>query len=81
MLRVSGVPVSNVKLFALFVCGVILLSGAIDASGLVELKEVPVVIDKFCLDLITSFNDVISVGYVGGSLRSEEYSFSKELRG
>ena len=39
------------------------------------------VIDEFYSDLVTSFKDVVSVSYVGGSLRFEEYSFSKELRG
>ena len=81
MLRVGGVPVSDVKLFALFVCGTILLPGAEDASVFVELKEVPIVIDEFYSDLVASFKDVVSVGYVRGSLRFEEYSFSKELRG
>ena len=65
----------------LFVRGAILFLGAVDASGLVELKEVPVVIDKFYSDLIVSFKNVVPVSYVGGSLRSKEYSFSKELRG
>ena len=65
----------------MFVCGAILFLGALDTSGLVELKEVPVVIDKFYSDLIVSFKNVVPVSYVRGSLRSKEYSFSKELRG
>ena len=81
MFRVGGVPVPDVKLLALFVCSAILFSGAKDASVLVELKEVPIVIDELYSDLVASFKDVVSVGYVGGSLRFEEYSFSKELRG
>ena len=81
MLRVGGVPVSDVKLLALFVCSAILFSGAEDASVFVELKEVPIVIDEFYSDLVTSFKDVVSVSRVRGSLRFEEYSFSKELRG
>ena len=81
MLRVGGVPVSDVKLLALFVCGAVLFPGAENASVFVELKEVPIVIDEFYSDLVTSFKDVVSVSYVRGSLRLEEYSFSKELRG
>ena len=81
MLRVGGVPVSDVKLLALFVCSAVLFSGTEDASVFVELKEVPMVIDEFYSDLVTSFEDVVSVSCVGGSLRLEEYSFSKELRG
>ena len=81
MFWISGVPVSDLVLFELFVCSAILFLGAINASTLVELEEVPVVVDEFYSDLIVSFKDVISVSYVGGSLRFEEYSFSKELRG
>ena len=81
MFRVGGVPVPDVKLLALFVRSAILFFGAEDASVLVELKEVPIVIDKFYSDLVTSFEDIVSVSYVRGSLRFEEYSFSKELRG
>ena len=81
MLRIGGVPVPDVKLLALFVCGAILLLGAVDASGFIKLKEVPVVIDELYSDLIVSFKNVVSVSYIGGSLRFKEYSFSKELRG
>ena len=81
MFWISGVPVSDVVLLKLFVRGTILFLGAIDASGFVELEEVPVVVDKLYSDLIVSFKDVISVGYVRGPLCFEEYSLSKEFRG
>ena len=81
MFRVSGVPVADVKFFALFVCRAILFPGAKDTSVFVELKEVPIVIDEFYSDLVASFKDVIPVSYVRGSLRFKEYSFSKEFRG
>ena len=81
MFRISGVPVADVKLLALFVRRAILLPGAEDASVFVELKEVPIVIDEFYSDLVASLKDVVPVGYVRGSLRFKEYSFSKEFRG
>ena len=81
MFWISGVPISDFVFFELFVCSAILFFGAIDASTLVELKEVPIVVDEFYSDLIVPFKDVVSVSYVRSSLRFEEYSFSKELRG
>ena len=81
MLRVGGVPVSDVKLLALFVCSAILFPSTEDASVFVELKEVPMVVDEFYSNLVASFKDVVSVSYVRGSLRFKEYSFPKELRG
>ena len=80
MFQIDGVPVSDVKLLALFVCSAVLFPGAKDASVFVELKEVPIVIDEFYLDLIVSFEDVVPVSYVRGSLRFKEYSFPKEFR-
>ena len=80
MFRISGVPVSDFVLFELFVRGTILFLGAVDASGFVELEEVPIVVDEFYSDLIVPFKDVISVGYVRGPLRFKEYSFSKKFR-
>ena len=80
MLRVGNVPVSDVKLLALFVCSVILFPGAEDASVFVELKEVPMVVDEFYSDLVVSFKDVVPVGCVRGSLRFKENSFPKEFR-
>ena len=79
MFRVSGIPVSEFVLFDLFVCGMILFLGAVDASGFVELEEVPIVIDELYSDLIVSFKDVVSVGYVRGPLCFKEYSLPKEF--
>ena len=81
MFRVGSVPVPDVKLLALFVCSAILFPGAKDTSVFIKLKEVPIVIDEFYPDLVASFEDIVSVSYVRGSLRFKEYSFSKELRG
>ena len=39
------------------------------------------VIDEFYSDLVVSFKNVVSVGYVRGSLCLKEYSFSEEFRG
>ena len=47
MLRIGGVLVSEFVFFELFVRGMIMLLGAVDVSGFVELKEVPMVIDEF----------------------------------
>ena len=81
MFQISGVPVSDFVFFELFVCGTILFLGAVDASGFVELEEIPIVVDKLYLNLIVSFEDVVSVGYVRGPLCLKEYSPSKEFRG
>ena len=81
MFRISGVPVSDVKFLALFVCGAILFPGAKDVSVFVELEEVPIVIDEFYSDLVASFEDVVPVSYVRGSLCFKEYSFPKEFWG
>ena len=43
---INGIPVSNVEFAAMFVCGSVLFSGAEDLSGVIELKEVPVVVDE-----------------------------------
>ena len=81
MFRIGGVPVPDVKFLALFVRSTILFPGAKDASVFVELKEVPIVVDEFYSDLVASFEDVVPVSYVRGSLRFKEYSFPKEFRG
>ena len=81
MFWISGVPVSDSVLFELFVRGTILFLGAVDASGFVELKEVPIVIAELYSDLIVPFKDVVSVGYVRGPLCFKEYSLPKEFRG
>ena len=81
MFWISSVPISDFVLSELFVRSTILFLGAIDASGLVELEEVPIVIDELYSDLIVSFKDVVPVGYVRGPLCFEEYSSSKEFWG
>ena len=78
---IGGVLVSEFVFFELFVRGMIMLLGAVDVSGFVELKEVPIVIDEFYSDLTVPFKDVVPVGYVRGPLCFKEYSLSKEFRG